>query len=400
MHLISRVRIALNKTAIKFLQFPKPFCLVGADTALTLCDTIAGSGVKRLLLITDKPLLQTGLIAPLISRLQLCGLDVTVFSEVEPDPGYDLVLQGVEYLNQCKAQAVLVIGGGSSMDCAKAIIHTAANHCHPEKLTGLWLYALPRRKGLPLYAIPTTAGTGSEVTIAAVLSDKANQTKKAIIDPKITPVMVALDAQLTVGLPAFLTACTGMDALTHAIEAYISTMSLPETDEMARTATGILLQNLPKVVAKGQDLVARQNMLLASCLAGMAFTRAGVGYVHAFAHQLGGLYQIPHGLANAILLPSVLELMLPKCSEKLAELGRHAGLVDSSQTETQQAQFLIHYLRQLCADLQIPTVIQQLRAEDIDTIISRAFAEAHGTYGVPLYLNRATATALLRSLLP
>ncbi|MFC4655361.1 iron-containing alcohol dehydrogenase [Rheinheimera marina] len=400
MHLISRLRIVLTRIALKHLQFPVPLCLVGPDSALALCDTIAQAGIRRLLLITDGFLLQSGLLQPLQAQLLQHGVELEIFSDVEPDPGYELVLRGVEVMEHSQAEAVLAVGGGSSMDCAKAIVHTHANRCHPAKLTGLWLYALPRRHGLPLYAVPTTAGTGSEVTIAAVLSDKEAQTKKAIIDPKITPKMVALDARLTLNLPAFLTACTGMDALTHAIEASISTMATPETDQMARTACKLLLQHLPVAVTQGQQLQTRQQMLLASSLAGMAFTRAGVGYVHAFAHQLGALYQIPHGLANALLLPDVLELMLPACSRKLAALAENSGIGDAKMSAEQRSQCLIIHVRQLRCSLQIPSQIQQLCREDLPQIIRRAFAEAHGTYGVPRYLTYAEALQMLESLLP
>ena len=303
MYLVSRLCVALNRAALKFLHFPKPFTFVGAGSSLALCRTIANSGIKRVMVITDGPLFRLGILTAMIESLRTAGVEVDVYSDVEPDPGHELVLRGVSRLEQFQAEAVLAVGGGSSIDCAEAIVLCHANACHPSKLTGVWLYALPRKNGLPLFAAPTTAGTGSEVTIAAVVSDKATQTKEAIIDPRMTPSMVALDPQLTAGLPPFLTACTGMDALTHAIEAHLSTMALPETDDMSRIATATILRDLPAACENGLDLAARENMLVASCQAGMAFTRAGVGYVHAIAHQLGALYHVPHGLANAIVLP-------------------------------------------------------------------------------------------------
>lgn len=400
MYPLSRLRVAINCAAVKVLKFPKPFTLVGADSSLALCRTIARTGVRRIMLITDGPLMKLGLLDPMIDTLQASGVAVQVFSEVEPDPGYELVLKGVAELQCSQAEAVLAVGGGSSIDCAKAIVLAQANACHPAKLTGVWLYAMPRRKGLPLYAVPTTAGTGSEVTIAAVVSDTAARTKRTIIDPKIAPGMVALDPKLTVGLPPFLTACTGMDALTHAIEAYLSTMALPETDDMARTATAMILRNLPKACENGQDLEAREEMLLGSCLAGMAFTRAGVGYVHAFAHQLGGLYHVPHGLANAILLPSVLDFLKPACAPRLAELAVVAGICDSGADAEHRAQAFIQHIRQLSTRLQIPGTVKGLRPEDFEPLIERAFAEAHGTYGVPRYMNRSDARHLLEGLLP
>lgn len=400
MYLLSRLRVAVNRIVLPFLNFPKPFSFVGPDSSLTLCRSIARSGIKRAMVITDGPLFKLGIVNPLIDTLKEAGIVVDVYSEVEPDPGYELVMAGVARLKQFGAQAVLAVGGGSSIDCAKAIVLCHANDRHPSKLTGLWLYALPRKKGLPFYAIPTTAGTGSEVTIAAVVSDKAAQTKAAIMDPKTVPGMVALDPKLTLGLPPFITAPTGMDALTHAVEAYISTMAQPETDEMARMATAMIIRNLPAVYADGQDVQAREAMLVASCMAGMAFTRAGVGYVHAIAHQLGGLYHLPHGLANAIVMPAVLDFSKEACAHRLADLARVSGIGQPAMSDLQLADAFIGRIRQMNADMQIPATVKELRRNDFDTIVGRAFAEAHGTYGVPRYLSKADASALLYQLLP
>jgi len=397
-YVLSRLRIALNRFVIKHLKFPTPFCLVGAGSASTLCEHIAASSICKVLLVTDKGILNATLLDPLLVQLEQQGVTVSVYSDVSPDPDYDSVLQGVQRLENSEAAAVIAIGGGSSIDCAKAIVYTSANRRHPSALTGLWLYALPRKRGVPLYVIPTTAGTGSEVTIAAVLSDHRAQTKKAIIDPKLLPVMVALDANLTLGLPLFLTACTGMDALTHAVEAFISTMAQPETDRMARVASKLILSNLPKVVDDGTNTALRQNMLYASCLAGMSFTRAGVGYVHAFAHQLGALYKVPHGLANAMMLAPVLELMKHACEAKLALLAIDANFGQVSNSDAANAELFIAHIKWLCAALHIPEKIQQLQLDDIDTIIGRAFSEAHGTYAVPCYLTKEQARSMLKAL--
>ncbi len=400
MYLLSRLRVAVNRIVLPFLNFPKPFSFVGPDSSLTLCRSIARSGIKRAMVITDGSLFKLGIVNPLIDTLKEAGIVVDVYSDVESDPGYELVMAGVTRLKQFGAQAVLAVGGGSSIDCAKAIVLCHANDRHPSKLTGLWLYALPRKKGLPFYAIPTTAGTGSEVTIAAVVSDKAAQTKAAIMDPKTVPGMVALDPNLTLGLPPFITAQTGMDALTHAVEAYISTMAQPETDEMARMATAMIIRNLPAVYIDGQNVQAREAMLVASCMAGMAFTRAGVGYVHAIAHQLGGLYHLPHGLANAIVMPAVLDFSKEACAHRLADLARVSGIGQPAMSDLQLADAFIARIRQLNAAMQIPAIVKELRRKDFDTIVGRAFAEAHGTYGVPRYLSKANASTLLYQLLP
>lgn len=400
MYLFSKVNVAINKLVLPFLNFPKPFSFVGADSSLSLCREIAATGVRRVMVITDGPVFKLGLVDPLIDALKRGGCDVEVYSEIEPDPGFDLVLAGVQRLKAFRADAVLAVGGGSSIDGAKSIVMCHANDCHPSKLTGLWLYALPRKKGLPFYAVPTTAGTGSEVTIAAVVTDKTAQIKHSIIDPKLVPSMVALDPKLMLGLPPFITAPTGMDALTHAVEAYISTLASDETDQLARSATTTIVGNLPLAYKDGSNLEVRERMALASFQAGLAFTRAGVGYVHAIAHQLGGLYHVPHGLANAIVMPHVLDWSLPNCAGRLAELGRGAGIGTRAADDDAAAAAFIAHIRKMNKQMGIPTTVKQLRREDFDTIIERALTEAHGTYAVPRYLTATDAVELLEGLLP
>jgi len=400
MYLLSRIRVGILGLAGHVLKFPKPFSFVGLDASLSLVREIIGLGVKRVMVITDGQLLQLGIVNPIIELMKYSKVEVEVFGEIEPDPGYELVIKGVERLKDFKPDAVLAVGGGSSIDAAKAMLLSHANNCHPSSLTGVWLYSWPRKRCLPFFAIPTTAGTGAEVTIAAVVSDKATQIKYAIIDPKTVPAMVALDPRLMVGLPPFITAPTGMDALTHAVEAYISTLATAETDDLARMAAASIMRNLIIAFTDGQNLEARERMAVAASMAGLAFTRVGVGYVHAIAHQLGGLYHVPHGLANAIVMPHVLEFSKPNCAHRLAELARISDIGESGASDSELADAFIARIRKLNSDMQIPASIKELKREDFDKIIDRAFAEAHGTYGVPRYLTRADAMALLEKLLP
>ena len=400
MYLLSRIRVGILGLAGHVLKFPKPFSFVGLDASLSLVREIIGLGVKRVMVITDGQLLQLGIVNPIIELMKYSKVEVEVFGEIEPDPGYELVIKGVERLKDFKPDAVLAVGGGSSIDAAKAMLLSHANNCHPSSLTGVWLYSWPRKRCLPFFAIPTTAGTGAEVTIAAVVSDKATQIKYAIIDPKTVPAMVALDPRLMVGLPPFITAPTGMDALTHAVEAYVSTVATAETDELARMASASIMRNLIIAYTDGQNLEARERMAVAASMAGLAFTRVGVGYVHAIAHQLGGLYHVPHGLANAIVMPYVLEFSKPKCAHRLAELARISDIGESGMSDPELADAFIARIRKLNSDMQIPESIKELKREDFDKIIDRAFTEAHGTYGVPRYLTRADAMALLEKLLP
>jgi alcohol dehydrogenase len=400
MSVISKIRVAINGFALPLINFPKPFTFVGPDSSLSMCEEIVGLGIKRIIIITDGPLFKLGIANAVVDKLKGAGVEVDVFAEIEPDPGYELVLKGVERVKAFKAEAILAIGGGSSIDGAKAVMMCHANDCHPEKLTGIWLYAAPRKRGLPFFAIPTTAGTGSEATIAAVVTNKQEGIKYFIADPKVVPSMAALDPKLMVGLPPFITAPTGMDALTHAVEAYISTMAYAETDELARMATASVMRNLPVAYSDGKNLQARERMAVASCMAGLAFTRAGVGYVHAFAHQMGGLYHVPHGLANAIIMPYVLDFSKPNCAHRLADLARIAGIGAAGSSDEQLADAFIARIRQMNADMQIPTVIKDLKKDDFEKIIDRAFTEAHGTYGVPRYLTRDDARAMLAKLMP
>jgi alcohol dehydrogenase len=397
---ISRLRVAATAAILPRLNIPTPLTYVGPDTSLSLCRMISGSGVARIMVVTDRGLLSMGLADRMLQALKAAGVEVDIFSEVVPDPGHELVLAGVERLKASRAQAILAIGGGSPIDCAKAINLSHANACHPRKLAGVWLYGLPRRRGLPFYAVPTTAGTGSEATIAAVVSDEQRGVKISIIDPKLLPQAVALDPALTLGLPPGVTAATGMDALTHAVEAYVSGLAYPQTDDWAVAATRLILANLEQVHRDGNDMPAREAMLLGSFLAGMAFTRAGVGYVHAIAHQFGALYHLPHGLANAIVLPQVLDYSLPGCTPRLAQLARLAGLPCEAPGDDAAAAAFVAKVRQLNAVLSIPQTVEALRREDFDRIVANAFAEAHGTYGVPRYLDRGDANDLLSRLLP
>ena len=400
MHIFSRIMVTMLGLVIRVLSFPKPFSFVGPDSSLSLVREIIGLGVKRVMVITDGPLLQLGLVDPMIELIKDCQVKVEVFDDIEPDPDYDLVLKGVDRLKDFKPDAVIAVGGGSSIDGAKAILLSHANNCHPSKLTGIWLYSLPRKRCLPFFAIPTTAGTGAEVTIAAVVSDKTAQMKHAIIDPKTVPAMIALDPKLMVGLPPFITAPTGMDALTHAVEAYVSTIATPETDELARMGTAGIMRNLITAYTDGENLEARERMAVSACMAGLAFTRAGVGYVHAISHQLGGLYHVPHGLANAIVMPYVLDFSKTNCANRLADLARVSSIGEKGAFDAELADAFIARIRELNEQMQIPDCIKELKREDFDKIIDRAFSEAHGTYGVPRYMTRDDATALLEKLLP
>jgi alcohol dehydrogenase class IV len=246
-----------------------------------------------------------------------------------------------------------------------------------------------RKTVLPFFAIPTTAGTGSEVTVVSVISDPAAQRKFAIVDNKLVPVAIALDPNVMLGLPPGVTAATGMDALTHAVESYLSTLGTPATRAMSLGATRVIMRDLAKAYENGADVAARQSLAVASCQAGMAFTKASVGYVHAISHQIGAIYHLPHGLVNAVILPYVLDFYLDTATGPLAELARACGLAGTSEDAQTSARKFIAEIRRLNGQVGIPATLDKVEAKDIPDLVRRALAEAHGTYPVPKYMTES-----------
>jgi alcohol dehydrogenase class IV len=253
---------------------------------------------------------------------------------------------------------------------------------------------------MKLYAVPTTAGTGSEVTIAAVVSDPATTRKFAIMDTALVPKGAALDGALMTGLPPAITAATGMDALTHAVEAYISRNRTAHTDQMAIDAVKLIMGNLAEAVKNGGNVEARQNMAQASFKAGVAFTIAGVGYVHAIAHNFGAYYHVPHGLANAIILPRVLDFSKPNCSARLAKLAEVSGLKQGGESEAQLADAFIAKVRAMNAEFGIPAQVDKLKAEDIPEIADKAQSETFWFYAVPRYMDKPELRRFIGQMLP
>ncbi|MCC2656307.1 MAG: iron-containing alcohol dehydrogenase [Panacagrimonas sp.] len=387
----------LLKWSTKLLTFRTPELFTGPGSAMQLCDHIATrTGVTNLMIVTDAMLVKIGLIAPLIERLNGAGVRTVVYDGVQPNPTIEQIETGLAMLRRDGCTAILAIGGGSSIDAAKVIAARATN---PHKIT--WMAGLLRVffKPMPLYAVPTTAGTGSEVTIAAVVSDPSTTRKFAIMDPKLVPIGAALDGSLMTGLPAPITAATGMDALTHAVEAYISRNWTPATDAEALEATRLIMLNLPEAVKNGGNVQARQNMALASFKAGVAFTTAGVGYVHAIAHNFGAYYHLPHGLANAIVLPRVLDYSKPECTERLAKLAEVSGLKKGGESDAQLADAFIARVRELNADFGIPSHVEKLRESDIPAIADKALSEAYWFYAVPRYMDKPDIEAFLRQMM-
>jgi len=320
-----------------------------------------------------------------------------VYDEITPDAPLPLIEKGIALYQSEGCDAVIAFGGGSAMDAAKTIALAVTNHKAPRQLVG---YFKGFRAPAPLYAVPTTAGTGSEVTVAAVVSDPVNNRKLVIADTRLIPKLAALDPSLMVGLPKPITAATGMDALTHAVEAFIGQWCTDFTDRMALSAVGMIYENLPLAYANGSDLAAREKMALASCYAGQAFTRANVGYVHAIAHQFGGLYHTPHGLANAIMLPHVLKFLQPAVAPRLALLAVRAGVGNAGEPEADLARKFIESVEAMNARLGIPVHLDALREADIPALAHAACREADLNYPVARYMSQVVCESVIRQALP
>ena len=354
--------------------------------------------ISAVLLITDKPLRALDMTRGLENDLSAHGIACAVFDDVVPNP----TVQNVEdcraaYL-ESGAQAMIAFGGGSVMDCAKAAGARVARPGKPVQKMGGLLKVL--RKTPMLIAVPTTAGTGSETTLAAVITDPAAHHKYPINDFVLIPDYAVLDYRVTLGLPPMITATTGMDAMTHAVEAYIGRSTNALTRAMAEEAVVLIVQYLQRAWRDGSDAEARAKMLRAAYCAGIAFTRSYVGYVHGVAHSLGGRYGVPHGLANAVILPYFLEEYGPSCHKKLARLARKAGLAGDDASDSAAAQAMIDWIKQANAAMGIPTSIPEIRKEDIPAMAAYAAKESNPLYPVPKLMDRHELEAMYLKLMP
>lgn len=385
--------LALTKRIVMVPQ-PRPALFCGPNASQHLGANIAHLGLSHVLLVTDKPLLKLGVAESTLAALRQRGIETSIFDGVLPDPTLQVVDDGVRYLQQQGCDAVLALGGGSSIDAAKVIALAAANGLSARQCVG-WKKA--KSSALPLFAIPSTAGTGSEVSMAALVSDNDTHQKLIVADTRIIPLAAALDPIIMAGMPPAVTAATGMDALTHAIESYINSWSTAESRRYGRAATKLIFDNLPRAYADGDDLDAREAMALASYYAGLACSSSLVGYAHALSHQLGAYYRIPHGLGNALTLPPVLETLKDAAAAPLAELAVYADLGEACESHATLAQKLIDRVWALNAEIGISKTTDAIKPRDIDAIVKAALKEGSG-YPVPRYLERSECEQLVRGL--
>jgi len=387
---------AATKILLAVIPVPKPMTMTGVGSVSKFGASASGLGFGKALIVTDEMLVKLGVIKPLLNSLEKGGVEYVIFDKVLPDPDFSIVEAGLAMLKENQCDSVIAIGGGSSLDAAKVMKVAATHEKSPKKFTGILKC---RNKGLPFAAIPTTAGTGSEVTIAAVITDREAGKKATIIDPKLVPDIAVLDAELMVGLPPHITAATAMDALTHAVEAYISKWAADDTDALATSAVKLIFGNLEEAYNNGSNLEAREALANASHLAGLAFTKANLGYVHAIAHQLGAKYHIPHGLANAVVLPHVLEFNLGAAKERLAELALAIGDENPSDPEAVLAKRFLNRVIELNARVGIPTHLENIKDEDTPLLAKKAVLEAIMTpYAVPKYMQKSDVLGIIKKI--
>jgi len=396
-HAAYRAYQALMRVATCFLDFTPPKLINGPGSLGKLPALIKSKGIGKVLIVTDAGIAKLGLLGTLIEGLQRESVAYAIFDRVQVNPTIANIEDACSVYMREKCRAFIAFGGGSPMDCAKAAGARVSNPRKTiKKMRGL--QKVTRRPPL-LFAVPTTAGTGSETTVAAIVSDPESREKFAITDPRLIPRYAILDPLLTARLPPIITATTGMDALTHAVEAYIGRSNTKGTREAAEKTVRLVFGYLEKAFSRGEDIEARSRMLEAAHFGGIAFTRAYVGYVHAIAHNLGGLYGVPHGLANAVILPYVLEWFGDAAAAPLARLAEIAGVGGTGGAAAKAAAF-IEAIRGLNRRLGIPDKIPEIRAEDIPLIVERAFKEAHPLYPVPRFMREEDCIGVIRNLMP
>lgn len=392
-----RINQKVLKLALCFMNWKEPTLLEGEGAVLKLPRFIKTKGINKVLVVTDKGLMNLHILDPLFKELTNEEMEYVVFDEVQPNPTIGNIEACKDVYINNKCQGIIAFGGGSPMDCAKA---AGARVVQPKKsVRQMRGYLKVHKKLPPFFAVPTTAGTGSETTLAAVVSDPSTHEKNAIADIVLRPKYAVLDPSLTVGLPPHITSTTGMDALTHAVEAYIGKSNVKSTIRYSEEAVKLIHNNLEKAYNNGKDIEARNNMLKASYLAGCAFTRAFVGYVHAIAHNLGGLYGVPHGLANAVILPYVLKWYGKSIYKPLSKLADLINLVDKELSEEEKAKAYIEEIRNMNKRMNIPTKFDCIKEEDVVTIVKRALKEGNPGYPVPKIMNEQECEKVVRELM-
>ncbi len=355
--------------------FMPSISLMGADCLKDAGEQVAELGFKKALIVTDKVLGQIGIVKKVTDVLDNKDIEYAIYDETKPNPTVKNVNDGLELLKEKECDFVISLGGGSAHDCAKGIALLATNGGEIKDYEGVDKSKKPQ---LPMVGINTTAGTGSEMTLFAIITDEERHIKMALVDKHLTPIIAVNDPMLMLAMPKSLTAATGMDALTHAIEAYVSTSATPITDACAEKAIELISNYLVNAVENGENVEARDMMAYAEYLAGMAFNNASLGYVHAMAHQLGGFYNLPHGVCNAILLPHVQEYNKATSASRLAKIAKIMGGNIEGLTDEQGADLCIDMIKSLSQTVGIPEGLGVLgvKESDFETLATNALNDA------------------------
>lgn len=339
----------------RFLMPTRVEC--GAGLAARTGEYAAESGASKVLIVTDEGIVRAGMLGGILESIERQGLASAVYDRVEPNPSAESIMEGLALLKAERCDCIVAFGGGSSIDTAKGIAVMAANPGHILDYEGVGNIPNP---GLTLIAIPTTAGTGSEVTASTIVTNRATAFKAAVISPHLFPKLAVLDPLLTLRLPPAITAATGMDALTHAIESYTSKAASPISQALALSAVKMIAQNIEKAFFAGTDLRCREHMLVASMMAGAAFAQSRLGNVHAISHTLGGIFNIAHGVANAALLPYVMKFNLPACPDRMADIAEALGCGASGLPASRAAELAVDAVAALNRRLGIPASLREL----------------------------------------
>lgn len=390
-----RIFQAVLKAGNYFMGYRMPDYIKGPGCIKRMPELLKKDNVNNILLVTGPNITKRGLNRGLMEALDEAGISYTVFNNIGANPTSDMVEEGVKLYHEKNCQAIIAFGGGSPMDCAKGI---GARIARPNKSIAQLQGLLKVFKKIPVfYAVPTTAGSGSETTVAAVITDTATHHKAAIMDTHLIPQCAVLDPELTVGLPPFTTACTGMDALSHAVEAYTNhTYNTKLENGLAKQAVKLIYDNLLNAYKDGANIEARQNMQKAAFFAGRAFTRGCVGYVHAVGHTISGLYNIAHGLAMAVILPHVMRQYGPAAYPRLAELADVCGIEGASNAE--RANRFILWIEDMNREMGLPTCLDMIKEQDIPQMIKWAMKEGNPLYPTPVTWTEADFRKLIDTL--
>ncbi|MDE9542561.1 L-threonine dehydrogenase [Xenorhabdus bovienii] len=375
--------------------FIPPVNKIGMGCMTEAVELMRNYGYRQALIVTDRVLNEIGVVGEVQSLLAEAGINSAIYAGTNPNPTTINVEEGLTILRQHDCDCVISLGGGSPHDCAKGIALVAANGGDIRDYEGVDRSAKPQ---LPLIAINTTAGTASEMTRFCIITDVDRHIKMAIVDKNVTPILSVNDSALMAGMPKGLTAATGMDALTHAIEAYVSTAANPITDACALKAVTMISDYLRRAVANGNDMEARENMAYAQFLAGMAFNNASLGYVHAMAHQLGGFYDLPHGVCNAVLLPHVQKFNAKVSASRLKEIAAAMGADIANLNDRQGAEVCLQEISKLAKDVNIPAGLSELsvKVEDLPTLATNALKDACG-FTNPIQASHEEIVAIFKA---